>query len=644
MFSASVCCRVLMSMAACLAVGLSAQSGGAHPPSVAHARTETRLGTRIDLEVDHTDPAKRQDAPFEAGENVRVRFRFTETSTGLPIRGASPGAWLDLADPRQKTTPNQCISKVKRLAEGSTFSAAEVDLNGNYVLTLNADPSVMVVDPRFGFGDTRLLALIPLKARGEDWVANSDGTRLYVSMPSSNAVAVINTDSWRVIADVAVFDRPERIALQPDGEYLWVSFRSNSDDSGVMALSTRDLRVAARVPTGRGYHHIAFSDDSAFAFVTNPESGSVSVLDVPKLVKIKDVPVGGSPFWIAWSDLAQAAYVSSEVDGAVIAIGGVRHEVMARMMAEPGLGQIRFAPGGRFALAVNPKNDRIYIVDASLNRIVQTGKLDKGPDQIAFSSKMAYVRHRASDAILMIPLESLGTENRPIDVADFPGGQHPAGHMSAPSPADSVVRAPGEAGVLVANPGDRAVYYYMEGMAAPSGNLSTYDREPRAVMVIERNLRERAAGTYETVIKLTAAGVYDLALLLDKPEVVQCFDFSVVEDSKRADMRRPRLKIDRLTPPDSPIPTQAGDHIVLRFRLTDPSSSQPRTDIADFTALIFAPGVWQRRQIAHAVGGGVYTIDFQPPSGGLYNVYLAVPSLGMDFVQYAAVAVQEPKH
>jgi len=366
-------------------------------------------------------------------------------------------------------------------------------------------------------------------------------------------------------------------------------------------------------------------------------------VDVRQLVKTKDVAIGGSPLWIAWSVLAQAAYVSSEADGAVVAIGGVGHTAMARMMAEPGLGQIRFAPGGRFALAVNPRNDRVYVVDASLNRIVQTGKLDKGPDQIAFSSKVAYVRHQASDAILMIPLESLGTENKPVSVADFPGGQHPAGRMSAPSPADSVVRASGEDGVLVANPGDHAVYYYMEGMAAPSGTFSTYDQEPRAVMVIERNLRERSPGTYETVIKLAAAGAYDLALLLDKPEFVQCFDFSVIEDPTRTAIRRPKLKIERLTPPESSISHEAGNHIVLRFRLTDPSGSQPRTDIADVTALVFAPGVWQRRQIAQHVGDGVYTVDFQPPRGGQYNVYLAVPSVGMDFVQYGAVTVQENK-
>src|SRR5207248_10362165 len=120
----------------------------------------------------------------------------------------------------------------------------------NYVVSLNADPSIMVVDPRFGFGDTRLLALIPLLGRGEDWVANADQTRLYVSMPSADAVAVIDTDLWQVIANIPILHHPERIALQPDEEYLWVGYGSIDANSGVIAVSTRELKVTARIPTG----------------------------------------------------------------------------------------------------------------------------------------------------------------------------------------------------------------------------------------------------------------------------------------------------------------------------------------------------------------------------------------------------------
>ena len=638
-------CRVFALLLVCLGP-LATAGEDAHPASAAYSRTVTHQGTRIDLQVEHIDPGQHADSPFQVGENVRVRFKFTEISSGTPIRGASPAAWLDLTDPDRKTTPQQCIGKVKRLAEESTFSASEVDMNGNYVVSMNADPSIMVVDPRFAFGDARLLALIPLKAPGEDWTVNADGSRIYVSMPAADAVAVIDTNSWQVIANLSVPHHPTRIALQPDEEYLWVAFGAANADSGVTVFATRELKSAARILTGRGYHHIAFSDNSAYGFVTNPGSGSVSVIDIHRLAKIKDVPTGGSPSWIAWSDLAQAAYVSSESDGAIVAIGGKEHNLVARMAADPGLSQIRFAPGGRLALAINPQNDRVYVVDASVNRIIQTGKLEKQPNQLAFSSKMAYVRHRGSDSIFMIPLDSLGAENKPVSAGDFPGGEHPAGEMSVPTPADGLVHILGEAGVLVANPEDHAVYSYMEGMAAPSGSFSTYGREPRAVLEIERNLRERAPGTYETVVKLTRAGTYDLAMLLDKPQVVSCFDFSVMEDPRRVAALRPKLKIELLTPPRSVATGSNQDDkpVALRVRLLDAATSTPRTDIVDLTALIFSPGVWQRREIARHVGDGVYILEFQPPRAGHYNVYLAVPSLGMDFVQYTVVDLPESKH
>ena len=45
---------------------------------------------------------------------------------------------------------------------------------------------------------------------------------------------------------------------------------------------------------------------------------------------------------------------------------------------------------------------------AASNRVVQQGKLDKAPDQIAFTNTHAHIRHRGRDVVLMIALASLG--------------------------------------------------------------------------------------------------------------------------------------------------------------------------------------------------------------------------------------------
>jgi hypothetical protein len=65
--------------------------------------------------------------------------------------------------------------------------------------------------------------------------------------------------------------------------------------------------------------------------------------------------------------------------------------------------------------------------------------------------------------------------------------------------------------------GDREIYYYQEGLAAPMGSFSNYKRQPRAVMVVRRDLRERQPGVYETNVELGRPGAYDLVFRLDRP-------------------------------------------------------------------------------------------------------------------------------
>lgn len=470
-----------------------------------------------------------------------------------------------------------------------------------------------MVDPRFGYGDTRLLALVPLDSPGEDWAPSSDGRRLFVSMRDANKVAAIDTASWTVMGSSAPVPHAARLALQPDGAYLWIGYEVAAGDSGVAVVNARDMRVVARILTGGGYHHMTFSPDSSFAFVTNPNDGTVSVIDVRTLSRIKNIQVGTKPVWIAFSDLANAAYVADETDGTIVAIDAKEHRIIARIQAAPGLGEIKIAPGGRFALALNPANDHIYVVDAASNRIVQQAKLDKEPDQISFTDKQAHIRHRRSDSVLMLALDSLGQDGKPVAVADFTGGRHAPGAMSRSTPADGIVQASGESGVLVANPGDKSIYFYMEGMAAPIGSFSDYGHEPLAVLVVDRSLREKSPGVYETTAKLPPAGSYDLAFVFDRPQIIGCFDLPVAPNLAAAHLRPRPLKVE----PRVAHSAKAGATVRFSFRLTFADTGKPVTDAKDVMILVVAPGLWQARRIAQHSGDGVYSVDFTIPISGL---------------------------
>jgi DNA-binding beta-propeller fold protein YncE len=591
-----------------------------------------RSGIAVTAEI---TPLASGPGGLREGEGAAFRFAISDTATGQPLAGLSPAAWMERVPEDAAFDEEACLASVKELVGGSILKKPELNLNVYYVLALNQDASVSVVDPLFGFGGSKLLAMVNLLSPGEDWALTADQKRLFISQPEAGRVAVVDTASWKVTDQLDAGEHPTRLALQPDGAYLWVAL-----DSGVAAVDVRGLRIAARIPTGAGRHEIAFSDDSALAFVTNRDADTLSVVDVRALRKVKDVATGSKPVSVDWSAPAQRAYVTHEGDGAIVAVDR-QSAVAARMQAAPGLGQIRFAPGGRLGFAVNPRLDTLSIVDAATNRIVQTGTMRHGPDQVTFSDDLAYVRHLGSETVLMIPLKEVGEEGRPVPAADFPGGQFPFGRGKRPSPAAGLVRAPGATSMLVANPADQVIYYYKEGMAAPMGSFKNYDREPRAVLVVDRSLSEAShPGTYETVANLGLPGRYKVAFFLDSPRFVHCFRVDVQADPVLEAARR-AVRPARVEPLPASAPAAVGQAVPLRFRLTDPNTGDPLDGLNDVQVLIYrTDSNGQQREAARAVGQGLYEARFTPSRPGPYIVRVECPSRHLSFFLSPQVILQ----
>jgi hypothetical protein len=165
-------------------------------------------------------------------------------------------------------------------------------------------------------------------------------------------------------------------------------------------------------------------------------------------------------------------------------------------------------------------------------------------------------------------------------------------------------------------------------MAAPMGNFKNYSRQPRAVLVLDRSLRERVPGVYETTAKLRRPGLYDVAVLVNTPRIVHCFQVEVAQNPDLPDQSgEPRVTIEPLI--ENRVVT-AGEKQTLRFRLTAPDAKRPLTDVRDVQVMTFlAPGIWHKREMAAHKGDGVYEVAFTLPRPGVYYVYLESRSLGL---------------
>jgi YVTN family beta-propeller protein len=604
---------------------LSWVPSNSEPPAGAYHRHAAQNGISISLDVEQVVPSNSPNAHFQEGDDVRFKFTIADSTSGSPLRGAVPAAWLDL-DGKAGNELAVCGDRVKTLVSGSLFSRAEVDLNAYYVLALNEDSTITVVDPLFGYGSTKLLAMVPLNSPGNDWVLTPDQKRLFVSLPDSNEVAVVNTALWKMETAVAAGVHPSRLALQPDAHYLWVMDGGKSP--GVVVLDANNLSVAARITTGIGPHEIAFTEDDQTAFVTNAGDGTVSLIDIRVLKNIQNIPTGSQPDSIAYSALSKKMYITNSGNGSITVVDSRRKTAVGEIQAAAGINQIRFARGGRLGFVASPDKNVVLILDATSDRVVQTVDVENGPDQITFSDKLAYIRQRKSETVYMIPLETAGTPGARVPLVDFPAGQHPLGGGANPSSADSIVGAPGENSVLVANPLDKTIYFYKEGMAAPMGSFFNYSHQPRAVIVVDRSLKQKAPGAFETVTKLPHAGSYTVALLLDAPRLMECFSMRVESNPALEKVRRP-VHIEALFA-SGEIPT--GAPVQLRFLVTDSETHQPKADLKDFEAVTFlSPGVWHERKQMSAAGDGIYEFSFVPPKPGIYRVSLECLSQGVSF-------------
>ena len=573
-------------------------------------------------------------------ELAELRFRISEEATGKPVRGLAPGAWLDMGEIIQGkpgAEQKSCKDKIALYLRGIVGIRPMVDLNSYFVAVMNHDASLSIIDPTVSMvGRTSTLARVLLAKPGADLVTSADDKRVFVSMPAAGQVAVIDTDTWKVTANVTAGDGATRLALQPDRRYLWVGYNGMGDaPGGVSVIDAETLKAVAQISTGRGHHEIALSDDSRWAFVSNRADGTVSVIDVRKLQLQRTLELGGQPISLAYSKLAQALYVADAQNGVVHAIRPGDWETTERIAVKPGLGPMRFTPDGRWALLLNTSDDRVLVLDPSSNRIVHDVAVTGQPYQVAFTRAFAYVRALGSERVTMINLSTLGDGKKPT-VQSFAAGAVPPKAAGALVIGDSIAPAAGDAGVLVVNPADNTTYFYMEGMNAASSNYQAYGARARAVTVVDRSLQEIEPGVYASRVKMPAAGRLDVAFSLDSPQMLHCFSAEVAVNSTLAAARK-GVKVEYLMASHE---FKAGEKALVRFRVFDGATREPMTGLDDMLAKsLLAPGRLPAVRPAREVGAGVYEVEVALPQPGAYYVYVGSRKLGKGFIELPYVSL-----
>jgi YVTN family beta-propeller protein len=576
-----------------------------------------------------------------AGQWADVTFRVNDAGTGDPITGRYPAAWMDVGEAWEAMggRPMTCKDRVATYLQGIVGVRPMIDLNSHFLLVMNRDNSISVIDPAVGItGITNLFAQINLSRPGADWVLNDDNKRMFVSMPEAGKVALVDTESFKVTHEIDAGVNPMRVELQRDQRYLWVgNDSSDPEKSGVTVIDAQDFVVAAFIPTGPGHHEIAFTDGDRYAFVTNRDGGTVSVIDVQALEKVADVQTGPRPMSVAYSPLGNAIYVTDADSGTIRVINPGSREIRATIQAEPGLGPLRFNPEGRWGIVVNASTDKVFVIDSSSDQLAHTVSVGKQPYEVNFTYSLAYVRSLGTQDVGLIPMSELDGDQTP-PVTYIPAGQFPPGAAAEISIADSIVPAVKQAAAAyIVNQAEGTISYYMEGMGAPMGSFRNYGHEARAITIVDRSLSEVAPGVYRGRVKVPVEGLYDVAFMFDSPQFLHCFNATVVPDATKESADAGQLAVNYEV--DDRYIT-VGEPSAIRFRLKDAASGEPAGDIQDVAVLSYrSDGRDRNVQRARPVGDGSYEAVINARISATYYVYVSAPSRGLKYSDQAMLSL-----
>lgn len=153
-----------------------------------------------------------------------------------------------------------------------------------------------------------------------------------------------------------------------------------------------DRRVAASAqanPSGpTNSSPIAVTPDDQFVWVVNPDTDSVSILEVGNDVnkKVGEIKVGDEPNSIAISPNGNAAYVANTVNGSVSVIDTASRRIVRNIFVGTEPYALALTPNATKLYVANARSNDVSVIDTTTNQVVRTIPNIQEPRGLAITS------------------------------------------------------------------------------------------------------------------------------------------------------------------------------------------------------------------------------------------------------------------
>ena len=241
--------------------------------------------------------------------------------------------------------------------------------------------------------------------------------------PDSQLAAIVSYGGESIdIFDITARELIETVSLAPSKRphgILWL------DDGRILATTegsenltlvsppsgeTQQRQISVIATGQKGSHMLAVTPDKRRAFVTNMQSGTVSVLDLRERVKITDLPAGAVPEGLAITPDGKTVWVADRSGDMLRVFDAETLQEIAKINSGSFPIRVAISPDGKTAVTSNLGDGALGLFDVatrkSIGEITVSGTADSRQVTILFSpdGKLLYAAETGPDTIAEIDM------------------------------------------------------------------------------------------------------------------------------------------------------------------------------------------------------------------------------------------------
>jgi YVTN family beta-propeller protein len=176
--------------------------------------------------------------------------------------------------------------------------------------------------------------------------------------------------------------------------------------SGSGPMDRAAARSGEAAPVKRSSSAIAITADGQTLLVVNPDSGSLSVVELDQPPGVTEIGVGRDPRTVAVSDDGRRAYTANRGSDSVSVVDLVTRQVIGEIAVGARPYGLVVSPDGRRLYVAEQGQDRLAIIDTAALKIARTVPLADRPSGLALSGDghTLYITHLLSRSISVLGL------------------------------------------------------------------------------------------------------------------------------------------------------------------------------------------------------------------------------------------------